>query len=252
MSERLVVENYRGIRVTRSLGLVVVGGAWIATFAWSWAATTTAAAWGVLAGSVLVFAAGLVDDLAAYGPRGLRNHARALAEGQVTTGIVKVVVAVGASVVVIALEPSGAWWVRLLGVVLVAASTNVWNALDVRPGRALKTFVPVGIMFVLLADVSPAPAVLGVAVAALVALPMDLSERAMLGDGGATLLGFTAGLALYLSLPGWAVVPAALAMVGLNVVAETTSFSRVIDDVAALRWLDRLGRRAGSSAGKRI
>ncbi|MGZ4108720.1 MAG: hypothetical protein ACXVP7_03435 [Actinomycetota bacterium] len=247
MSDRLVVENYRGVRVTRSLGLVLVGGAWIATFAWSWIATASAAAWGALAGCVLVFAAGLVDDLAASEPRGLRSHARALAEGHVTTGVVKLVVAVGASVVVIALEPSRAWWVRLFGVVLVAASTNVWNALDVRPGRALKAFVPIGVLFVLLADVSPAPAVLGVAVAALVVLPMDLFEHAMLGDGGATLLGFAAGLALYLLLPGWAVVPAALVVVGLNVVAETTSFSRVIDDVAALRWLDRLGRRAGST-----
>ncbi|MGZ4126260.1 MAG: hypothetical protein ACXVQU_11980, partial [Actinomycetota bacterium] len=213
MSDRLVVENYRGVRVTRSLGLVLVGGAWIATFAWSWIATASAAAWGALAGCVLVFAAGLVDDLAASEPRGLRSHARALAEGHVTTGVVKLVVAVGASVVVIALEPSRAWWVRLFGVVLVAASTNVWNALDVRPGRALKAFVPIGVLFVLLADVSPAPAVLGVAVAALVVLPMDLFEHAMLGDGGATLLGFAAGLALYLLLPGWAVVPAALVVV---------------------------------------
>jgi UDP-GlcNAc:undecaprenyl-phosphate/decaprenyl-phosphate GlcNAc-1-phosphate transferase len=247
VSDRLVIGNYRGVRVTRSLGLVLVGGAWIATFAWSWIATASAAAWGALAGCVLIFAAGLVDDLAAFGPRGLRKHARALAEGYVTTGIVKLVVAVGASVVVIALEPSRPWWVRLFGVALVAASTNVWNALDVRPGRALKAFVPIGMLFVLLADVSPAPAVLGVAVAAVVVLPMDLLEHAMLGDGGATLLGFAAGLALYLLLPGWAVVPAALVMVGLNVVAETTSFSRVIDDVAALRWLDRLGRRAGST-----
>jgi hypothetical protein len=65
----------------------------------------------------------------------------------------------------------------------------------------------------------------------------------MLGDGGATLLGFAAGDALYLLLPGWAVVLAALATIGLNVVAETISFSRAIDSVPALRWLDRLGRR---------
>jgi hypothetical protein len=243
VSDRLEVENYRGVRVVRSLGLVIVGGAWIATFAWSWIATAGAAAWGALAGCVLVFCAGLVDDLAPVGPRGLRNHAGALAEGRVTTGVVKVVIAVGAAVVVVALEPSGAWWARPFGVVLVAAATNVWNGLDVRPGRALKAFVPIGILFVLFADVSPAPAVLGVAVAAVVVLPMDLLERAMLGDGGATLLGFAAGDALYLLLPGWAVVLAALATIGLNVVAETISFSRAIDSVPALRWLDRLGRR---------
>jgi hypothetical protein len=243
VSGRLVVENYRGVRVTRSLGLVIVGGAWIATFAWSWVATAGAAAWGALAGCVLVLAAGMVDDFAPPGPRGLRNHVRALVDGHVTTGIVKLVIAVGTSVVVIALQPSRAGWVRVFGVVLLAAATNVWNGLDVRPGRALKVFVPIGILFVLLADVSPAPAVLGVAVAAIVALPMDLLERAMLGDGGATLLGFAAGLALYLLLPGWAVVLAALAMVGLNIVAETISFSRALDSVAALRWFDRLGRR---------
>jgi len=86
VTERLQVENYRGVRVVRSLGLVIVGGAWIATFAWSWIATAGASAWGALAGCVLVFGAGLVDDLVPDGPRGLRNHARALVEGRVTTG----------------------------------------------------------------------------------------------------------------------------------------------------------------------
>jgi UDP-GlcNAc:undecaprenyl-phosphate/decaprenyl-phosphate GlcNAc-1-phosphate transferase len=243
VSDRLEVENYRGARIVRSLGLVIVGAAWIATFAWSWIATATATAWGALAGCVLIFAAGLVDDLVPGGPRGLRNHARAVSEGRVTTGIVKVVIAVGAAVVVVALEPSRAWWVRLFGVVLVASATNVWNGLDVRPGRALKAFAPIGVLFVLFADVSVAPAVLGVAVAALVVMPMDLLERAMLGDGGATLLGFAAGVALYVLLPGWAVVLVALAMIALNVVAETMSFSHAIDAVPALRWLDRLGRR---------
>lgn len=243
MSDRLVVRNYRGASVTRSLGIAVVGGAWIATFAWSWVATATASAWGALAGCVLVFAAGLVDDLAPSGPRGLRNHLRSLASGRVTTGVVKLVVAVGAAVVVISLMPSRAGWVRVFGVVLVAAATNVWNGLDVRPGRALKAFVPIGLLFVLVGDVAPAPALLGVAIAAVVVLPMDLLERAMLGDGGATLLGFAAGLALYLLMPGWAVAVAALGMVGLNVVAETMSFSRAIRSVTVLRWLDAVGRR---------
>jgi hypothetical protein len=77
-------------------------------------------------------------------------------------------------------------------------------------------------------------------------LPLDLRELAMLGDGGSNALGFAAGLGLYDILPPvWVAVAAALA-VGLNVLAETRSFSRVIESQPALRWLDRLGRSAGT------
>ena len=71
------------------------------------------AGWGALAAAVLVFAAGLVDDLAPVGPRGLRNHVRGLAAGHVSTGIVKVVVIVAAAVVAIALQPGRSGWIRL-------------------------------------------------------------------------------------------------------------------------------------------
>jgi hypothetical protein len=243
VSGRLVVPNYRGAPVPRTLGIGLAGAAWIGAFAWAGIRHAHAATWGVLAASVLVFAAGIVDDLVPGGPRGLRNHLRALATGRVTTGIVKLIVAFGAAAVTVALEPARPGWVRLSGVALVAACTNVWNGLDVRPGRALKAFVPVGVLFVAFGPIGEAPAILGVAVGAVVVLFHDLSERAMLGDGGANLLGFTAGLALYLLLPGWGVVVAALAAIGLNVLAETITLSRAIAVVPPLRWLDRLGRR---------
>jgi hypothetical protein len=66
----------------------------------------------------------------------------------------------------------------------------------------------------------------------------------MLGDGGANLLGFAAGLAVYdVAADAWVAVAAAAA-VGLNVVADTVSFSRVIDRTPPLRFLDGIGRRA--------
>jgi hypothetical protein len=191
----------------------------------------------------LVFAAGFLDDLVGAGPRGVRNHVRALADGRVTTGLLKAVVAFGAAVVIVALEPARPATVRLAGIVLIAGSANVWNGLDVRPGRALKAFLPAALAFLLFGELWLAPAVLGLFVAALVVLPLDLGERAMLGDGGANLLGAAAGLGLYLVLPGWGVVVAAALAVALNVTAETITLSRTIDAVAPLRWVDRLGRR---------
>ena len=75
-------------------------------------------------------------------------------------------------------------------------------------------------------------------------LPFDLRETAMLGDSGSNLLGFAAGIGLYVVLPDpWVAVAAGVAVV-LNVVAETVSFSRVIERTPPLRWVDALGRRA--------
>ena len=64
----------------------------------------------------------------------------------------------------------------------------------------------------------------------------------MLGDAGANPLGALCGLAALVAAPAagarWGLV---VVLVGLNVVSEFVSFSRVIDTVAPLRWLDRLG-----------
>lgn len=240
---RLAATNHRGVAVPRILGFGLAALAVASTMLAAMAGDVDAAGWGSLAGMLLVSAAGLVDDLAAAGPRGLRSHVRAFARGRVTTGIVKLVVTAGAAVVVVALQPTRSGSVTLAGVVLLAASANVWNGLDVVPGRALKAFLVPATAFALWGTLADAPAIVGLLAGACVLLPFDLRERAMLGDSGANLIGFAAGLALYdvLAVP-WVVVAAALAVV-LNVVAETASFSRLIEATPPLRWIDGLGRR---------
>lgn len=245
--DRLTVANYRGVRVGRTLGLWLAAVTVIASLvpAPLPGRSVDLAARGLLGGALLVFGAGLVDDLAPAGPRGLRNHLRLLAQGTVTTGVLKLVVAVGAAVVTIAMQGSNTPAVRLAGVVLVAGTTNVWNGLDVRPGRALKTFLVVGTACALALpwSASAMPALLGLLAGALPALVVDLKERAMLGDSGANLLGFVAGVALYHALPGALVLVAAVAAAGLNVIADTIGFSSIVDRVPSLRWIDRLGAR---------
>jgi UDP-GlcNAc:undecaprenyl-phosphate/decaprenyl-phosphate GlcNAc-1-phosphate transferase len=242
-------ENYRGEQLPAILGLVAVApGAIVGLFAGLAIVTVqgrslSAAAWISLGGSLLVFAVGLMDDLIGSDPRGLRAHLRSLGSGHVTTGIVKLVVIAGSSVVVVAAEPVHPGVTRLAGIVLLAGCANLWNGLDVRPGRALKYFVlAAGAVLVAGIPMRLAPSVPGVLLGAILALPADLRERAMLGDGGSNLLGFTAGLALYVVLPSpWVWVAAAVA-VALNVLADTVTLSRLIDTVGPLRWFDRLGR----------
>jgi UDP-GlcNAc:undecaprenyl-phosphate/decaprenyl-phosphate GlcNAc-1-phosphate transferase len=239
---RLRVPNHRGVAVPRSLGFVLMAGA----------AVGVVAAWPgeapmrddviTLAALAAVFAAGLVDDLVGSRARGLRGHVRELARGRPTTGIAKVVVIVGAAVAVVASGPSRPVGDQIATIVVLAASANVANGLDVRPGRALKVFVVPVAVFAAAGVPTSAPVLVGVAVAAAVVLLFDLRERAMLGDAGANVLGFAGGLMVVRTVDGVAEAVVAVVLVGLNLVAETVTFSRVIDAAPPLRWLDALGR----------
>jgi hypothetical protein len=240
---RLLVENHRGVLVPLVLGIALAIDAAVWTLVYATIEHVGAAGWGSLAGMLLVFGAGLIDDLVPGGPRGLRSHLRSVVSGRPTTGLLKLLVILGSALVVVALQPARPTSVTILGIALLAACANVWNGLDVVPGRSLKAFLVPALAFVAWAELSTVPAVAGLLVGAIVVLPFDLRETAMLGDGGANLLGFAAGIALYAVLPDpWVAVAAGVA-VALNVVAETVSFSRVIERIPPLRWVDALGRR---------
>jgi hypothetical protein len=240
--ERLRVANHRGVRVPAILGLAIGGFAAASVAVVAVVDRIDREGWLATAALALVLAAGLVDDLTPSGPRGLRNHLRALAAGRVSTGIVKLVVVAGAAAVTVAAVPGRTGLARAAGALLIAASANVSNGLDVRPGRAIKFFLPVAIA--VLATPWPAqPFLPGVALGALLLLPWDAGERAMLGDAGANLLGFTVGLGLFHLVHGWALVAAALVAVALNVLADTVTLTRLIEIVPPLRWYDAMGRR---------
>jgi hypothetical protein len=194
---------------------------------------------GELLGAAIVFLAGVVDDGFGGAVRGLRGHLRALAAGQLTTGGLKLAAAVLAAAITVAWTPRDHAWANLLALVAIAGCTNVWNGLDVAPGRALKGFLVVAVVL-LVVDLR-AVLLVGTGAAAATLLP-DLRERGMLGDSGANLLGFLAGAEIVRRLPEVWLIPAALIVVGLNVLAETVTFTRTIEAIPPLRWFDRFGR----------
>jgi hypothetical protein len=194
---------------------------------------------GEVMGAAIVFFTGVVDDGYGGSVRGLRGHLRALMSGHVTTGGLKVAAAVLAAAIAVAWTPRDHLWANLLALIAIAGSTNIWNGLDVAPGRALKGFLVVAT--VLLA-VDLKAFLLVCSGAATAVLVPDLRERGMLGDSGATLLGFLAGAEIVRRLPEPWLILAALLVVGLNVLAETITFSRTIETIPPLRWFDHLGR----------
>lgn len=195
------------------------------------------------AGAALV---GAYDDLYGSGQaKGFRGHLRALRSGQLTSGMIKIVgvgVSAAAAAVLVGRSRPGCSTpvCRVLGGVLdtalIAATANLTNLLDLRPGRAAKVIILLGSG---LSGVGAAPAV-GAAVGS---LPTDLGGRSMLGDCGANALGAALGTAAVQALPWQPRLLACAAAVALNLASEQVSFTAVIERTPLLRRLDQLGRR---------
>ncbi|WP_346623503.1 hypothetical protein [Blastococcus montanus] len=237
--------NYAGRPVT------LLGGPALAL-----SATVTAtlgAPAGVRAATAVVGAvSGLVggyDDLAGARPeqardKGLAGHLRALREGRVSAGAVKVA-GIGTAAAVAAVltrgqgRGAGLLVDGVLATGLVAGAANLLNLLDLRPGRAAKA----GSIAAAATLGGPAGGlVAGPLGATLAVLPADLGEQVMLGDCGANALGALLGLRLARH-PSRAVRAGALtAIAGLTLASEKVSFTRVIEATPGLRELDRLGR----------
>ena len=168
-----------------------------------------------------VTAVGLADDLWSGPERGFRSHLRS---GR-TTGVLKLL-----AIPVIGIVATAS----LAGGLTVALAANAMNQLDTAPGRALKTFAIAGLF--------TRGATAGRCAAAVLLLPYDLRERAMLGDGGANALGAVVGLGLVRMLRGRALLPMIGVLGALNYLGETRSIGALIDETPWLRRLDRLGR----------
>jgi len=241
--------NYRGDEVVAASGIVVV----LAVVIVAAAHRVLVAFGGVdpdeqlrVAGLAVATAVGfgflgLVDDLVGtVDTKGFAGHLGALVRGQVTTGLVKLVGGVMLGVVV----APGTGWDAVRSGVLIAACANVGNLFDRAPGRTIKVCLLGGL--VVAAIGGPAWALTGpmlVLGAGLGMLVADLREQCMLGDTGSNVLGAAVGVGLAISLgaPGeWVALAVAVA---LNVASEFVSFTKVIDAVAPLRFVDRLGAR---------
>jgi hypothetical protein len=165
-----------------------------------------------------VAAIGLADDLWSGPERGFAAHLRV---GR-TTGVLKLL-----AIPFVGLAATR----RLSGALLVGLAANVLNQLDTRPGRALKAYLAA-------AFAADAPAGLAVLL-----LPYDLREMAMLGDAGANAFGAMLGLKSVERFTGRGRWVAIGALAGLTLLGERTSLGELIERTPGLAHIDRLGRR---------
>jgi UDP-N-acetylmuramyl pentapeptide phosphotransferase/UDP-N-acetylglucosamine-1-phosphate transferase len=232
--------NFRGHEVSLAGGLAYAAGAGVA------AAVSGGGTVG-LAGAVAGLGAGAVgayDDLAGPGQpaaKGFRGHLAALRQGRVTTGLVKIVGVGAAGLAAGALLDRRRPGDALLAGAVIAGTANLFNLLDLRPGRALKAGLLVGAP--LAVGGRPGAGVAAAATGAAGALlRADLDERVMLGDAGANALGALLGTALAARLGRGGRLAVLAGVVALTAASEKVSFTQVIDRTPVLRELDALGR----------
>jgi UDP-GlcNAc:undecaprenyl-phosphate GlcNAc-1-phosphate transferase len=190
---------------------------------------------------------GLLDDALGRGaaagtPRGWRGHAEAVFAGRFSTGAIKA----GGALALAAYAVSGRGREGLdyvADLALLLLTTNLFNLLDLRPGRVEKVFA------MLLAGLCAGAwtvlplELLGIFIGpVLVGAAFTLRERAMLGDTGSNLVGALAGISLLVTLSDDARLIALAVVVALTVYGEFRSISDTIERIPPLRELDSIGR----------
>jgi UDP-N-acetylmuramyl pentapeptide phosphotransferase/UDP-N-acetylglucosamine-1-phosphate transferase len=245
------VQNYRGAQLACPLGMIIV----VAT-------ALTAGAIGILerfgiteaSGPVAlafvlgVAALGLFDDAYSGPSRGWRGHGAALRKGGLPTGAVKAVGTLGlAAWTATTLDGTtlGAAtqtdWVLIVAILVL--TTNLFNIVDLRPGRAVKAFVLVAIGCLIAVGTDLLDGFGAYIGAILVVAGYDLRERGILGDTGANLLGAVAGLMLVVAITstlGLALCTAAL--LAITAYGEFRSISAFVERTPGFRHLDSIGR----------
>jgi UDP-GlcNAc:undecaprenyl-phosphate/decaprenyl-phosphate GlcNAc-1-phosphate transferase len=249
----LVRENYRGARVAFPLGAILATGALVALAPLAFLDDRAdldlldpeLRRWITYVLGVVFL--GFLDDSLGQAreeraPRGWRGHAQALREGRLSTGAIKAIGALALAAYAVSgrgLE-SGRY---LADVALLILATNLFNLVDLRPGRAEKALVLLGVGLCAGAATLEPLELLGVFLGpVLVGAYFTLRERAMLGDTGSNLVGAIAGVWLLSTLDETGRLIALGLVAVLTLYGELRSISGAIESLPPLRRLDSLGR----------
>lgn len=192
---------------------------------------------------------GFIDDtLGSREQSGLMGHFRELLAGRLTTGALKAVLGVALGLILAmgrGREGMPIFATRLSTLVvdglLIAGSANMLNLLDLRPGRAGKSFLLGALAMI---GWGNAMSLLILPFVGVLAgfLPYDLRGQTMMGDTGANGLGAVLGLVAAYAFRSPVRLLLLVAIIAIHMLAERVSLSKVIEQIPPLRALDQWGR----------
>lgn len=237
--------NYRGRTIPQSMGGIFPPVFLVAA---AWARWLDLVPSGMLVRALIVTVGfgvlGLIDDI--WGDdkaKGLGGHfKRLLFHGEATTGLLKAVGGFLVAFWAVAGLP-GFFLLIFWRAVLVALSANLLNLLDLRPGRSLKVFFLLSLVYIWrVQSETGILLLLPFLLASLAYFTWDLSGRGMMGDAGSNVLGGMLGLVVVLTAPGLCQFFYMVFLLAGHIAAEKVSLTRLIAQNSILRFFDNLGR----------
>jgi UDP-GlcNAc:undecaprenyl-phosphate GlcNAc-1-phosphate transferase len=250
------VQNYRGAQLPCPLGIIIVvavaltlGGLQALYMVRIHDAPFSTVAPVFVLG---VAALGLFDDAYSGASRGWRGHGTAVRRGEFPTGLLKAVGTLGLAASVAGASNSTSsplsagvpdLFPYLLIVVVLVLCTNLFNIVDLRPGRAFKGLVLVAAGCTIVVGTALLDAYGAYLGATLVVGVYDLRERGILGDTGANLLGAVAGLMLVTAITSTlGLALCALVLLAITAYGEFRSISAFVERTPGFSHLDSIGR----------
>ncbi|MDI9475874.1 MAG: glycosyltransferase [Natronincolaceae bacterium] len=247
LSSNITGENYKGHTIPVGMGIafipVVIINAVILNYFFRDNPDAQLSLLIFLVGIMTVATAGLIDDLA--GSRetlGFKGHIRSLLKGKLTTGGLKAVVGGFISLLVGSFFSYNIIEI-LVNALIIALFTNLINLLDLRPGRAIKGFLLVSVLFIFTGLSGEVKTMLISFIAYAIAyLPQDIKAKSMMGDVGSNALGIILGIVTVVS---YAIVIKYIILgllILIHIITEKYSLTKIIEKNPVLDYFDKLGR----------
>ncbi len=185
---------------------------------------------------------GLLDDLLGDKVKqGFKGHISELFKGRLTTGSLKLFG--GPAIVLLALSPKieqNGYLGVLIDVVCISLFANLFNLLDLSPGRTTK-FALISLLPVFLfAEVRLFMFTIFAILAA--SLVLDIREKYMLGDTGSNVIGALVGVAFVHAFNLQHTLIITILVFALNILSEFVSFSKIIQRFLPLRLFEEVGQ----------
>ena len=238
-------KNYRGQAIPQSMGAVFPP---VLLLALGWARWAGLLPEELVVRTIIVALGlgvlGLLDDIwGNSASKGFGGHFRRLLfNGEVTTGLLKAVIGFLVAMWAVAGLP-GFFLLMFWRAAIVALSANLVNLLDLRPGRSMKGFFLLSLIYVVWVRSEVGILLLfPLLLLSLVYFPWDLAGKGMLGDAGANVLGGVLGLVIVLTAAGIIQTLYLLLLLVTHLFAEKISLTQLIAANPLLRFLDNLGR----------
>jgi len=191
---------------------------------------------------ILSLLLGIIDDfLGEKHVKGFKGHLKMLFKGQLTTGILKILIGIIAGFIASSFLYSTLSDI-VFHTILFALCINLINLMDLRPGRAIKVFMIISVLITIFIGFNNIWILLPTIIGIIIYIPGEMKEEYMLGDTGSNLLGGVLGLFIISASQGYIKLTAFFVFVLIQIIGEFYSLSEIINAVPLFRSIDSIGR----------